>query len=106
MNVTELIAAMRGTADAKPRKVDIKAWGGAVYARALTVDEVEEQTADTTAQGDKGRMARAAARVICDAQGKRLFDPGNAEHVKLLGAQPWALLRKVLEASEVDVPGN
>lgn len=104
MDRSALIKAMQATANPKPRVVVVPGWG-TVYARALTVDEVEEQTADTANAGDKQRMARAAARVICDEKGVRTFDPADAADVKLLGAQPWTLLRKVLELSEADA-GN
>ena len=104
MNRDALIAAMQATAGLKPRAVEIKGWG-TLHVRTLTVDEVEEQTADLADKGDKQRMARAAARVICDEAGQRLFDPGSADDVALLGRQPWSMLRRVLELSEVD-PGN
>lgn len=103
MDRTSLIAAMQATANPTPRKVTVTGWG-TVYARALTVDEVEEQTADTASKGDKQRMARAAARVICDEKGVRTFDPASEDDIKLLGSQPWKLLRKVLELSEAETP--
>lgn len=97
----ELIAAMRGTAESKPVAVKVKGWG-VVHVKPVTVAEVEDQTADTEDKKDKHRLARAAARVMCDEGGTRLFDPGNAEHVQLLASQPWVLLRKVLSAADLD----
>jgi hypothetical protein len=34
--------------------------------------------------------------VICDADGKRLFDPESEADVTLLAKQPWKLLRLAL----------
>jgi hypothetical protein len=48
---------MRQTAAAKPVAVTVPAWG-TVYVRQITVGEVEEQTADTEAKTDKGRLAQ------------------------------------------------
>lgn len=100
-----LIAAMQATAARKPTPVEVPAWG-TVYVRAVTVAEIEDQSADTTA-GDKGRMARGCARVICDADGNRIFDPESAEDVALIAAQPWPLMRQVIAAAEEGAnPGN
>lgn len=99
MDRSALIAAMQATASAAPKPVTVEGWG-TVYVRQLTVAEVEEQTADTEQKQDKHRIARAAARVLCDAEGARIFDPGNADDVGLLARQPWALLRHVLETSD------
>jgi hypothetical protein len=104
MNRDQLITAMQQTAIEKPRKVEVPVWG-AVYVRALTVAEVEAQTDDTTDKKDKNRLARAAARVLCDEAGKRLFDPDNAGDVQLLASQPWKLLRQVLSDPD-DEAGN
>ena len=101
----KLIAAMQATASRKPVAVEVPEWG-TVYVRAVTVSEVEDQTADTESK-DKNRMARGCARVLCDESGKRLFDPDSAEDVALLASQPWPLMRKVLAAAEEVInPGN
>lgn len=99
MNRDELIAAMQSTAGEKPSPVEVKGWG-TVYVRSLTVAEVEEHAEDTKDKKDKNRIARAAARVICDESGKRLFDPDNESDVKLIASQRWSLLRKVLSATD------
>jgi hypothetical protein len=104
MDKATLVAAMRQTAEAKPTKVDVPKWG-VVYVRALTVEEVEEQSNDTESK-DKNRVARGACRLICDEKGNRLFDPKSEEDVKLLASQPWSLLHKVIKASEEEVQGN
>lgn len=101
MDREQLITAMRQTAAQKPRPVVVEGWG-TVYLRELTVAEVEEQTRDAESKEDKNRLARSAARLLCDEDGKRLFDPDSAEDVALLATQPWALLRRVLaEADDV-----
>ena len=104
MKRDDLIAAMRATAAEKPVAVDVPGWGK-VFVRSLTVAEVEEQAADTADKTDKNRIARGAARLLCDETGKRLFNPEDEADVKLLAAQPWKLLRQVLNVAEPDA-GN
>jgi len=95
MNRDELIAAMQATAAQTPRAVTVPKWGE-IYVRDVTVAEVDEQTDDTADPKDKRRLARGAARVICDAAGTRLFDPESEADVTLLAKQPWKLLRLAL----------
>lgn len=98
MDRNALIAAMQATAAAPPAPVDVKGWG-TVHIRAVMVSEVEEQSADTADKQDKNKIARAACRVICDENGKRLLDPDNEEDVALVAKQPWPKLRKILKMS-------
>lgn len=95
----EFLAALQATAAVKPKAVNVPGWP-TVYVRALTVAEVEAQTEDTANKDDKHRIARGAARVMCDADGNRLIDPDNQDEVNLLASQPWSLLRLVLEGSD------
>lgn len=110
MDREALIAAMQATAAAKPVPVKVKAWGGTVYVRAVKVSEVEQQNADTADKSNKNRLARAAARVICDESGKLYFDETNADDIALIAEQPWPVMNKVLSASgsieEEGKPGN
>lgn len=99
MDRASLIAAMQATAAASPIPVPVDGWG-TVHVRQITVEEVEQQTADAGAEKDKRRLARAAARVICDEAGARIFDPDSDTDIALISAQPWDLLRRVLEASQ------
>lgn len=114
MDRNELITALQQTATQKPKSVFVKGWG-TVFIRALTVAEVNlqvelQQGEDVKVIGedgkevikriDKNRLARSAARVMCDEQGNRLLDPDNPEDVALLAKQPWAMLRRVLNASD------
>jgi len=89
--------------------VKVPVWG-IVYVKAPTVEEVDANTEAKDTDGKKRRLARGAARIICDENGKLVFDELNEEHVSLLEKQPWALLEKVLNAanfySEADPKGN
>ena len=115
MNREELITALQASAAQKPRAVFVKGWGE-VYIRALTVAEIEEQTDDLEKKDaagnsvrDKNRLARSAARLLCDEQGVPLLDPHNEEDVALLAKQPWEMLRAVLDVmgqEEKEASGN
>jgi hypothetical protein len=100
----EVMAAMRETAGGRPVKVEVKGWPE-LYVRPVLVDEAEQQAKDIEDKSNGHGLARGAARVICDADGTLIFDWRNAEHVALLGRQPWPLLHKLLAASEGDA-GN
>ena len=103
----EVIAAMEVTAVLRPVKVEVKGWPE-LYVRPVTVDEAELQAADMQDKNNaNGGLSRAAARVICNADGKILFDARNPKHVALLGKQPWPKLQKLLTAANEDAaPGN
>lgn len=102
MTRDKLIAAMRATAGIKPAAVPTKEWG-TVYVRGLTVAEVEDQP-EVPEGKSKHSIARGALRVICDESGNRIFDEANEDHVELLAAQPWALLRSLLAKAD-DING-
>jgi hypothetical protein len=102
MTRDELIAAMRVTAAEKPTAVDVKGLG-TVYVRSLTVAEMEEigdENNAGTAQKKKNKIARSVAQVMCDENGKQLFDPENADDVALLAKQPWRVLKRVIDVSD------
>lgn len=101
MNRAELIAAMQATAAVEPRAVVTPKWG-TVYVRDVTVAEIDAQTEDTSDEKNKLRIARGAARVICDEAGVLLFDPDNADDVALLAKQPWKYLRLVLAEGDAE----
>lgn len=100
MDRLALLAAMDAVAAEKPKAVPVKAWGGTVYVRALSASDFEENAADADNPQSKHKAARAAARVLCDENGARLFDPANEADVERLAKQPWALLRKILAATD------
>lgn len=97
--MSDLRVLMAATANPKPRPVPTKAWG-TVHVRPVTVAELEEQKADTVDWKDKRRIARGAARVICTEGGTPIFDPDDQADVDLIAAQPWALLKQVIDAAE------
>src|SRR5580765_5453501 len=90
----EVMAAMRATAGGRPVRVEVKEWPE-LYARQVLVDEMEDFSKNAEKMDEAHEHARNATRVICDADGKLLFDWRNAEHVALLGKQPSDMLSKV-----------
>lgn len=109
MNREDLIAAMKATALPKPVAVEVKGWG-TLHVLPLTVAEVEEASAQAEpSDGKKRTYARGAARIICDAKGKRLFDPMNTADVELLASQQWSVIQKLMAAADAkgtDPEGN
>jgi len=111
MNREDLIAAMQATASPKPVPIPTPSWG-IVFVKPPTVEEVDANTDEAAKPGGddkKRRLARAAARVICDEQGQRLFDPANQADVDLLAVQPWSMLQLILagaDGNKVAEPGN
>jgi len=96
MTRDDLIAAMKATASAPPKKFNVKGWGD-IYLKPLTVEQCDLQQQETEVEGkDRLRFARGAARLICDKAGNLLFDPENAEDLELLAKQPWDLLKQVI----------
>lgn len=103
----DLLAAMQVTAAAKPISIEVAGWG-MLYVRQPTVEEVDAASEEVEPEdGKKRRFARGAARIICDADGKLVFDINNASDIDLLAKQPWAMLQKVLAAAGPgDASGN
>lgn len=98
----ELLKAT-AAAGATPRPVEVPGWG-TVYVRPLTVEEVDAAADAKPSDAGKWRIARGAARVLCNDAGERLLDPANDEHVALIARQPWTLLQRVIEAAEDRAP--
>lgn len=97
---------MQTTAAPKPRAVKVPKWG-TVYVLDLMVDEVEaniEADKDKDKGDAKHDIARGAARVLCDPDGKLIYDANNPDDVAFLGSQPWRLLRKI--NPQDDAEGN
>jgi hypothetical protein len=97
MNLQELRAAL---AQVKIAVAPVTIPGvGTMFVRALTVAEVEDEEAPA---GDKpadrkGRLARSAMRLLCDAEGNRLaFEP---EDTDLFRTQPWEVLQKIMSTA-------
>lgn len=97
MTRDELIAAMQADGAEKPIPVEIPAWG-ALFVRLPSVEEADAREDEALAAGGKRGYARAAAMVICDENGKRLFDPANEQDIDLLSKRRFADLQQVLLA--------
>jgi hypothetical protein len=103
VNREQLLAVMQETARPKPTPVEVPKWG-TVYVRTRTLEEVDadadkESKAQEVDEKDnrRRRLARAVCKVLCDENGKRLFD--SDEDVDLIAAQPYHMLRSVLAAA-------
>lgn len=106
MTRDDLMAAMAATAAQKLIEVTVEGWG-LIHVKPPTVEEVDAATGeDKKDETEHRRLARGAARIICDADGKRVFDPQNPADLTLLAQQPWALLQKVLAATDVKVDSS
>ena len=96
MDRAALLAAMEAAALAKPVPVNVPAWGGTIYVRRLSVADVED--ASGAYRADKRNLSRAAARVVCDEHGQRIFNPADEGDINLIAGQPWSVLQQVLDA--------
>lgn len=106
MDINKLMAAMNATADEKPRPVEVPGWG-TVYVKSLTVEEADiDEDEMEVDKKNRARIARGAAKLLCDEKGKRILDPNNPDHIALLKRQPWSLLRKIVAEPEAAAPGN
>ena len=98
-------AAIAGDGAESLMDVDVPRWGGKVWIRPPLVDEIkkqeqeEEAAAESTDGSAMGRTyARAVARILCDENGDRIFDPDNEEDIALLMKRRESDLQKVLLA--------
>lgn len=105
MTREELIAAMVADGADKPVKVTIRRWGD-VYVRSPSVEEAENQKTLPDDEAEQHTLARAAALVICDESGKRVFDPLSHDDIALLSKRRAVDLRVVLNAAQGDPEGN
>jgi len=97
MNKQELRAKILATANPKPTPLkNMPEWGD-VYVKRLTVGEVESLSSDID---PKLRSARGVARVLCDANGERLFDPASVEDLFAINSLPSESLNRISEAME------
>lgn len=99
----DLLAAMRATSVPKLTPVSIPGWG-LVHIKRPTVAEVDAEVNSPEAKEAPPGMdlAKGAARVMCDENGVRLFNPNNLDDLILLSAQPWDLLQQVVTAARVE----
>lgn len=62
------------------------------------IDAMKERHGDQLPKA--ASVAVRAAQVICDADGKRLFDPNSLDDLKTLAALPWETLSDLAGASD------
>lgn len=105
MTRDELIAAMKADGADKPVKVPVRKWGD-VYVRSPSVEEAENQRRLPDDEVDKHSLARAAALIICDEHGDRVFDPLNDDDIALLSKRRAVDLRTLINAAQGDPEGN
>ena len=84
MDRVQALAVLAATAE-KPFPVKVKGWEG-FYAMPQTAAEFEF-VKDRVEENEKDALARAAAQILCDENGVRLFDPKNADDLAALNAQ-------------------
>lgn len=85
-------------ADIKPVALTCKGWGD-VFVLALTVAETEaanEADKDPT----KDALAKAVIHTMCHADGRRVFDITNDEHIALIKSQPQEYLVEFLTKAQ------
>lgn len=99
MDRATLIAAMEAAAAVKPVPVEVPTWGGTLHVRRLSVADMEEASG-AEQRTDKRSLSRAAARVLCDENGQRLFDPSSDGDIDLIARQPWSVLQTILDAAD------
>jgi hypothetical protein len=99
-----LLAAMQLTQAARPRPVTVPGWP-TCYVRVLSADDIDAALADRASdeaagQPSKHRLAKAAARVLCDDTGALVFNPNSPEDLAFLGGQSWECLRVIVNAGD------
>jgi hypothetical protein len=75
----------KAISEVKPVAITCKGWG-AVFVLPMTVAETQiAQEAD--GEPTKNHLAKAVIHLMCDGDGKRVFDIANPEHLALVQAQ-------------------
>lgn len=101
MNRDQLLAAMDGLADEKPKAVHIKGLGD-VHIREITIGEIDAQIKDNEDKKDRAGVARGACRLLCDEEGKRLLDPDNKDDVAKMAKLPLRVLVAINKSADLD----
>lgn len=96
-SVEALVAGLQALGTIAPKPVTVPVLG-TVFVRALSTAELQAMGAQPTDAGNS--IARNICRVLCTAQGQRLLDPDNAEHVALVNAAGWPAMRLIAEAAQ------
>lgn len=104
------LAALQATAQVQLKGVTLPGVG-ACFKRQQTAGDVldaSEAIAALAAAGlpesSKVRAAVSLAQTLCDESGNPLLDPMNADHIRLLIAQPWDVLKGALGADQPTKP--
>lgn len=102
------MAAMQAAAARPPRPVTLPGVGDA-FKREITVADVEEAGEIRAAMSKDGQevtrkmsIAIGLAQSLCGPDGVALFDPRNAEHLALLAALPWSVVRSITQDDKAD----
>lgn len=77
----------KAIAEVKPIPIQCKGWG-LVYALPMTVADAEAARDADPEQLRDNTNAKAVMLVMCDAEGNRVFDIKNPEHLAMVLKQP------------------
>jgi hypothetical protein len=98
------LRALMAASQLQPLPVDVPGWG-TVMVKRMTVADVDAAALAKLPEGldpaelERMRTARGVAAVVCDASGQRIFDPNNLDDLRLISAQPWDEMSRIIEAS-------
>lgn len=92
---------------AKVRPVEIEGLG-TFYVRPVTVGEADKQRiGDQKERADIEQYARTAAKILCDQDGVRTFDPDNEEDIALIQSQGFSqILDLAVKSQDGKQEGN
>jgi hypothetical protein len=106
MPAADIRARMAADGAEEVRAVEVPKWG-TVYVRDMTAGESDRWVAKSKELGDLGDVdpsAFAAAMIICDETGQRIFDPLNADDLAFLSKRRKLDLNRILTVG--DSSGN
>ncbi len=101
MSAAEIRARMAGDGADDVRSIEVPKWG-TVYVRDVTAGEFDKWSAQVKDRlgdlADIDQTAFAAAIVICDEKGHRVFDPLDPEDIAFLSKRRKRDLNLILQA--------
>lgn len=101
MSAADIRSRMAGDGAESVRSVEVSKWG-TVYVRDVTAGESDRWAAQAREKlgdlADVEPTAFAAAIVICDESGERVFDPMDPEDLAFLSKRRKRDLLRILEA--------
>lgn len=100
MNRDDLIGRIVAATNPPPLAVEVEGLGS-VFVRVQTAFDAEQlrKKLEAAPKDDALYTSRVLTFVLCDSEGKLLFDIEDAEAVKTLAGLPQAKAQKLLEAS-------